>query len=101
MAIAKDPVELACELIRRESVTPDDAGCQELITGLLEPAGFRCEIMRFGDVDNLWARHGDGKPVLVFAGHTDVVPPGADGEWLRGAHRGRDAEGARCRGHEG
>ena len=72
---------LACELIRRASVTPDDAGCQALVAGRLAPLGFRVESMRFGDVDNLWARHGDGAPLLLLLGHTDVVPTGPLDEW--------------------
>ena len=74
-------VNLAKELILRDSVTPDDAGCQALIAGRLQRAGFACESMRFGDVDNLWATHGDGAPVLVLLGHTDVVPPGPREAW--------------------
>jgi len=81
MAIEPDPIELARELIRRPSVTPNDAGCQALIAELLRPAGFAVEALRFGDVDNLWARLGSGQPMLVFAGHTDVVPPGPEAEW--------------------
>ena len=78
---AQDPVvRLLTRLVERRSVTPDDAGCQALIAARLEAAGFRCEHMRFGDVDNLWARRGSQGPLLCFAGHTDVVPPGdADG----------------------
>jgi succinyl-diaminopimelate desuccinylase len=77
-----DPtIELLCELIRRPSVTPDDAGCQELLIARLEAAGFTCESMPFSDVTNVWARRGRDAPVLCFAGHTDVVPPGAAGEW--------------------
>jgi succinyl-diaminopimelate desuccinylase len=72
---------LACELIARPSVTPDDAGCQSLLAARLERAGFACESMRFGDVDNLWATHGAGGPVLVLLGHTDVVPPGPRDAW--------------------
>ena len=72
---------LACELIRRASVTPDDAGCQTLVAGRLAPLGFRVEPIRFGDVDNLWARHGDGAPLLLLLGHTDVVPAGPLDEW--------------------
>jgi succinyl-diaminopimelate desuccinylase len=74
-------IVLLAELIRRPSVTPDDAGCQELIAGRLAPLGFACESMPFGDVSNLYARRGDSGPVLCFAGHTDVVPPGPAGEW--------------------
>jgi succinyl-diaminopimelate desuccinylase len=77
-----DPsIELLCELIRRPSVTPDDAGCQELLSARLEAAGFTCESMPFSDVTNLWARRGSVSPVLCFAGHTDVVPPGAVEDW--------------------
>lgn len=77
-----DPVvALACELIRRPSVTPADAGCQELMAARLEAAGFRNEHLRFGETDNLWARRGEDGPVLCFAGHTDVVPPGDLEAW--------------------
>jgi succinyl-diaminopimelate desuccinylase len=69
------------QLIRRPSVTPDDAGCQALIADRLRNAGFSVEPMRFGAVDNLWARHGSDTPLVVFAGHTDVVPPGPDEDW--------------------
>lgn len=74
-------IELLCELIRRASVTPDDAGCQALLIERLEALGFACETLVFGDVTNLWARRGDSAPVLCFAGHTDVVPPGDETEW--------------------
>ncbi|WP_066094793.1 succinyl-diaminopimelate desuccinylase [Xanthomonas massiliensis] len=76
-----DVLELARELIARPSVTPDDAGCQALIAARLEKAGFACETLRFGAVDNLWATHGEGGPVLVLLGHTDVVPPGPRAAW--------------------
>jgi succinyl-diaminopimelate desuccinylase len=82
MAPDHEAIALARELIRKPSVTPDDAGCQARLSELLEAAGFTVESMRYGAVDNLWARHGTGRPALVFAGHTDVVPPGADAEWL-------------------
>jgi succinyl-diaminopimelate desuccinylase len=77
-----DVLALTCDLIRRTSVTPDDAGCQALLAARLERAGFRCEHLRFGEVDNLWASHGgeDG-PVLVLLGHTDVVPAGPREAW--------------------
>jgi len=81
MGIESDPIELARTLVRLPSVTPDDAGCQTLIAALLQAAGFTVEHLRFGDVDNLWARHGDARPMVVFAGHTDVVPPGPEQEW--------------------
>lgn len=76
-----DVVALTSELIRRRSVTPEDAGCQALIAGRLQQAGFRCEHLRFGDVENLWATHGSGQPVLVLLGHTDVVPTGPAEAW--------------------
>ncbi len=75
-------VDLLCELIRRRSVTPDDAGCQDLLRARLEALGFTCETMVFNDVTNLWARRGEASPVLCLAGHTDVVPPGDEDEWL-------------------
>lgn len=76
-----DTVELAQALIARPSVSPDDAGCQTLLAERLERLGFRCETLRFGDVDNLWARRGEHSPLLAFAGHTDVVPPGPRAHW--------------------
>jgi succinyl-diaminopimelate desuccinylase len=74
-------VELTSELVRRASVTPDDAGCQALIAERLQRAGFSVEHLRYGAVDNLWATHGTAKPVLVFLGHTDVVPTGPEADW--------------------
>ena len=74
-------LELTRELIARPSVTPDDAGCQQLIAQRLSAAGFTCEHLRLGEVDNLWATHGQGAPVLVLLGHTDVVPPGPREAW--------------------
>ena len=68
-------------LIARPSVTPDDAGCQDLIAERLRPLGFSCEALPNGGVSNLWARRGAAKPLLVFAGHTDVVPPGPEAAW--------------------
>ncbi|HVY67081.1 MAG TPA: succinyl-diaminopimelate desuccinylase [Gammaproteobacteria bacterium] len=76
-----DTLTLACELIRRPSVTPSDAGCQQLIAEQLQGAGFTTEPLRFGEVDNLWARRGRAAPALVFAGHTDVVPTGPREQW--------------------
>jgi succinyl-diaminopimelate desuccinylase len=81
-----DVVELARALISRPSVTPQDAGCQDLVAARLEAAGFACERLRLGEVDNLWATHGpldgnDAGPVLVLLGHTDVVPPGPREAW--------------------
>jgi succinyl-diaminopimelate desuccinylase len=73
---------LACELISRPSVTPEDAGCQALMMEQLDDLGFSCTPLRFGDVDNFWAERGESGPILVFAGHTDVVPPGPEDQWL-------------------
>ncbi len=69
------------KLIQRPSITPNDAGCQDILVELLEPLGFHIEKLRFGDVDNLWLRKGTESPVLAFAGHTDVVPPGKESLW--------------------
>ncbi|MFL6621194.1 MAG: succinyl-diaminopimelate desuccinylase [Sulfurifustis sp.] len=74
-------LELAKELIRRPSVTPKDEGCQDLIAARLAPLGFAVERLRFGEVDNLWVQHGRGAPLVVFAGHTDVVPTGPLTAW--------------------
>jgi succinyl-diaminopimelate desuccinylase len=76
-----DVLDLACELIGRASTTPEDAGCQALIATRLRATGFACESIRHGAVDNLWASHGSGAPVLVLLGHTDVVPPGPREAW--------------------
>ncbi len=78
---AQPTLDLACELIRRRSVTPDDAGCQALLAARLAPLGFRCETLRSGGVTNLWARRGTSGPLFCFAGHTDVVPPGPREAW--------------------
>ena len=72
---------LACELIRRPSVTPADGGCQALMMERLEALDFRTTALRFGEVDNFWAVRGDSGPILVFAGHTDVVPTGPLEQW--------------------
>jgi succinyl-diaminopimelate desuccinylase len=72
---------LACDLISRPSVTPEDYGCQALMAERLAAIGFRIEPMPFGEVANLWARRGDARPVLCFAGHTDVVPTGPREQW--------------------
>jgi succinyl-diaminopimelate desuccinylase len=74
-------LQLTQELIRLPSVTPADAGCQRLIGERLACTGFALEPMRFGEVDNLWARRGSATPLLCFAGHTDVVPPGPLDQW--------------------
>jgi succinyl-diaminopimelate desuccinylase len=74
-------LELAKDLISRQSNTPLDAGCQDLMISRLEPLGFKIERMRFGEVDNFYARRGTSGPLLVFAGHTDVVPTGPVDQW--------------------
>lgn len=74
-------LQLAIELINRESVTPEDAGCQQIMVDRLETTGFKIQHLRFGDVDNFWAIHGKEGPILCFAGHTDVVPTGPASHW--------------------
>jgi len=76
-----DVLELARDLIRRRSVTPEDAGCLPLIGERLERVGFHVEHLRYGEVDNLWVTHGAAGPTLVFLGHTDVVPSGPEAAW--------------------
>jgi succinyl-diaminopimelate desuccinylase len=75
-------LDLAIDLLSRRSNTPEDAGCQELMISRLGPLGFKIERMRFGDVDNFYARRGTSGPLLVFAGHTDVVPTGPLDKWF-------------------
>jgi succinyl-diaminopimelate desuccinylase len=75
-------VELAIELIRMPSVTPEDGGCQPLIADRLAPLGFKAHVLKSGGVTNLWLRRGQEAPLVVFAGHTDVVPPGPENAWL-------------------
>jgi len=79
--MASDTFKLASELISRKSVTPEDGGCQTLIAQRLSKCGFTSESMRFGNVDNMWIRRGSVAPLLCFAGHTDVVPPGPLESW--------------------
>lgn len=79
--MATPTLQLACELIAKPSVTPNDEGCQEMMIARLEALGFRVERLRFGDVDNFWAERGNGQPLLAFAGHTDVVPTGPASAW--------------------
>ena len=81
MSQHSDTVALAIDLISRQSVTPEDAGCQEVMIKRLEAIGFKIERMRFGEVENFWARRGSEGPVLAFAGHTDVVPAGRLEAW--------------------
>ena len=78
---AQPTLALARELIARRSITPDDAGCQALLTARLAPLGFRCESFVANGVTNLWARRGETHPLVCFAGHTDVVPSGPLDQW--------------------
>ncbi|MCW8934016.1 MAG: succinyl-diaminopimelate desuccinylase [Gammaproteobacteria bacterium] len=80
--LENDPtIQLALDLITRSSVTPEDKGCQPLMTDRLKKLGFEIENLRFADVDNFWARKNKTGPLLVFAGHTDVVPTGPIEKW--------------------
>ena len=79
--VQSDVLALTEALVRQPSVSPKDEGCQALLGERLENAGFAVEPMPFGPVSNFWATHGEGKPTLIFAGHTDVVPPGPLAEW--------------------
>jgi len=76
-----ETLALTCDLIRRPSVSPEDQGCLQVIGERLEGIGFRVERMPFGPVENIWACRGKGRPLLCFAGHTDVVPTGPREEW--------------------
>jgi len=80
-ALSDRTLALTQELIRRPSVTPRDEGCQDIMIKRLEAKGFEVSRLRFGDVDNFWAQRGNAKPLVVFAGHTDVVPPGPLDDW--------------------
>ena len=86
-------IELAQALIRRISVTPEDAGCLEILGERLSAMGFELEFMDAGDTRNLWARRGQGQPVFAFAGHTDVVPPGPLDAWTYPPFDGVIADG--------
>src|SRR5204862_2641846 len=76
-----DTLALTRTLIERRSLTPEDAGCQELIAARLVPLGFRAEPLQSNGVANLWLRRGEARPLVCFAGHTDVVPTGPPAEW--------------------
>ena len=89
----KAVLNLTRDLVRMPSVTPQDAGCQALLGAILQESGFRVESMRFGEVDNLWARRGNGGPLLCFAGHTDVVPPGPAEDWAVDPFAGKIHDG--------
>src|SRR5271154_689520 len=79
--LMSNALALTCDLMSRASVSPTDGGCQALMSERLAAIGFSVEHMRFGPVDNLWARRGREGPLFFFAGHTDVVPPGPIEEW--------------------
>jgi succinyl-diaminopimelate desuccinylase len=85
MPAAIDAVELTRDLIRRPSVTPADAGAMDVVEHTLAGLGFTCRRMRFGEIENLYARYGTASPNLCFAGHTDVVPVGDAAAWSQGA----------------
>jgi succinyl-diaminopimelate desuccinylase len=107
-----ETLSLLKELISRESVTPEDAGCQALLTNRLEKIGFVAEQLDFDDTKNLWLKRGNSKPLFVFLGHTDVVPTGPLKQWdslpfeptIRdGRLYGRgaaDMKGAQCPGRQ-
>src|SRR5688572_2895040 len=81
MTALSPTLELTLALLRRRSVTPQDDGCQALMMQRLAALGFQTFPLRFGDVDNFWAVHGEAGPILCFAGHTDVVPTGPEQQW--------------------
>ena len=88
-----DVLDLARDLIRRPSVTPADAGAMDTLQRALEGLGFACRRMRFGQIENLYARRGTASPNLCFAGHTDVVPAGDEGAWTSGPFEAAVADG--------
>lgn len=88
-----DPVALTQELIRRPSVTPADEGAMDIVQRTLEALGFVCRRMKFGEIENLYARYGSARPNLCFAGHTDVVPVGDSAAWSREAFAAEIVDG--------
>jgi succinyl-diaminopimelate desuccinylase len=88
-----DAVNLTRELIRRPSVTPADAGAMDVVEKTLAGLGFSCRRMKFGEIENLYARYGSARPNLCFAGHTDVVPVGDATAWSEGAFDARIVDG--------
>jgi succinyl-diaminopimelate desuccinylase len=88
-----DAINLTKELIRRPSVTPADAGAMDVVEQTLAGLGFVCRRMRFGEIENLYARFGASRPNLCFAGHTDVVPVGDEAAWSQGAFEAKEVDG--------
>jgi len=88
-----DAINLTRELIRRPSVTPADAGAMTVVEQTLAALGFACRRMKFGEIENLYARYGTGRPNLCFAGHTDVVPVGDTGAWSKDAFAAEVVDG--------
>lgn len=80
--MSQEAINLAKDLIEKQSVSPDDAGCMPLIEQKLTAAGFDCQWLNFEDVTNIWATHGSHGPTLALMGHTDVVPTGDEANWL-------------------
>ena len=95
-ATLTDSIELLSNLVRRNSVTPADKGCQKLIAKRLEALGFDIEWMSSGEVTNLWARRGASSPVFAFAGHTDVVPTGEENQWSSAPFSAEIIDGYLC-----
>ena len=89
-------LELAIDLINRRSVTPEDAGCQDVMIARLEALGFEIHRLRFDDVDNFWAQRGTAKPLVAFAGHTDVVPTGPVENWDHDPFDAKVVDGMLC-----
>ena len=88
-----DPVALTQDLIRRPSVTPADEGAMDIVERTLAELGFVCRRMKFGEIENLYARYGAARPNLCFAGHTDVVPVGDAAAWSQGAFEAAEVDG--------
>lgn len=89
-------LHLACELINKKSVTPDDAGCQDIMIQRLENIGFKVTKLKFGEVDNFWAVRGNTGKTLAFAGHTDVVPSGNESDWQLPPYKATIVDGMLC-----
>jgi succinyl-diaminopimelate desuccinylase len=86
-------LDLTIDLINRKSVTPEDAGCQEMMANILKPLGFEIEDLSFADTKNIWARKGTYGPLFCFAGHTDVVPSGPEKNWQTPPFEATEKEG--------